>query len=56
MRFFLLYNWRYGPEKNSEKRTHPCLVPYEDLPAPEREKDDNAWIQIGMLAGEGAVE
>lgn len=56
MRFFLLYNWRYGPEKNSEKRTHPCLVPYADLPAPEREKDDNAWIQIGMLAGEGAVE
>lgn len=29
--------WSYGPERDDEKRQHPCLVPYEELP--EREKD-----------------
>ena len=47
MRFHLLYNWRLGPEKDGARRTHPCLVPYEELPLAEREKDDNAWEQIG---------
>ena len=47
MRFHLLYNWRLGPKKDGARRTHPCLVPYEELPLAEREKDDNAWEQIG---------
>lgn len=31
--------WRYGPEKNADKKTHPCLVPYDDLPVEQRRKD-----------------
>ena len=49
MRFHLLYNWRYGPEKDSLKRTHPCIIPYDSLSQEEREKDDSAWQQIGSL-------
>ncbi|WP_433302333.1 RyR domain-containing protein [Actinoplanes sp. CA-030573] len=31
--------WRYGPSRDDEKREHPCLVPYSDLPEREREYD-----------------
>ncbi len=29
--------WVYGEKRNDEKKTTPCLVPYNELP--EREKD-----------------
>ena len=53
MRFYALYNWRRGPEKNETLRTHPCLVPYAELSPEDREKDENAWLQISRLAAEG---
>lgn len=31
--------WVYGPVKDPEAKTHPCLVPYGDLPAGQRAKD-----------------
>jgi hypothetical protein len=31
--------WTYGPARDSEKKTHPCLVPYEELPESEKEYD-----------------
>lgn len=31
--------WRYGPERNDAAKTHPCLVPYHDLPESEKEYD-----------------
>lgn len=31
--------WRYGPNKDVEKREHPCMVPYDDLPPAQRAKD-----------------
>jgi hypothetical protein len=31
--------WTYGPVKDAEARTHPCLVPYGELPADQRIKD-----------------
>lgn len=31
--------WTYGPVKNPVVGTHPCLVPYEDLPDEQRVKD-----------------
>jgi hypothetical protein len=31
--------WTYGPEKNAELKQHPCMVPYESLPANQRMKD-----------------
>ena len=36
--------WTYGPERNDEKKTHPCLVPYKDLPDEEKEYDRNTSI------------
>lgn len=32
--------WTYGAKKDPEKKTHPCLVPYTDLPADQRVKDE----------------
>lgn len=32
--------WIYGPEKDVERRTHPQLVAYDDLPAAQRVKDE----------------
>lgn len=31
--------WTYGPEKDLEQKTHPCLVDYKDLPQEQRVKD-----------------
>ena len=31
--------YTYGPNKDSVKKTTPCLVPYEDLPEEEKEYD-----------------
>lgn len=31
--------WVYGPEKDAEKKTHPCIVPYAQLPHFQRLKD-----------------
>jgi len=31
--------WVYGPVRDSAKKEHPCLVPYEDLPESEKEMD-----------------
>lgn len=32
--------WVYGPTKNIETKTHPCMVPYEELSETDRLKDD----------------
>lgn len=31
--------WTWGPNKDAEAKTHPCLLPYEDLPPDQRVKD-----------------
>lgn len=31
--------WVYGEEKNEEAKTHPCLVPFEELPVEQKAKD-----------------
>jgi hypothetical protein len=31
--------WTYGPEKDMDAKTHPCLVPYDGLPPEQRAKD-----------------
>ena len=45
-RFYALYNWKWGPEKDEALRTHPDLVPYEELSPGEREKDRGAWRML----------
>lgn len=31
--------WVYGIKKDSEAKTHPCLVPFEELPLYQQAKD-----------------
>jgi len=31
--------WVHGTVKDSEKKTHPCMMPYEELPVEQRRKD-----------------
>lgn len=31
--------WKYGDVKDSEKKEHPCIVPYNQLPVEQRTKD-----------------
>lgn len=42
--------WRYGPVKDPDQRTHPLLVPYEDLPDYERRKDQLVVAIVKALA------
>ena len=39
MKSYLKMGWKYGPARNPEKKTHPDLIPYWELPQDERDKD-----------------
>lgn len=39
MRDKIADGWVYGEEKNAEVKTHPCLVPFEELPVFQQKKD-----------------
>lgn len=32
--------WKYGPVKDPVKKEHPCFLPYAELPAAQRAKDE----------------
>lgn len=32
--------WVYGEVKDPDKKTHPCILPYDQLPPEQRKKDD----------------
>lgn len=36
--------WTYGATRDDAEKTHPCLVPYEELPESEKEYDRNTAI------------
>lgn len=36
--------WKYGAQRNDVAKTHPCLVPYENLSEEEKEYDRNTSI------------
>ncbi len=38
-RFKVADGWTFGPVKDPGAKTHPCLVPYGDLPPHQRVKD-----------------
>lgn len=41
--------WKYGEERNDNLKTHPCLVPYEDLTDEEKVYDRNTSISTLKL-------
>jgi len=41
--------WKYGEQRNDELKTHPCLVPYENLPEEEKDYDRNTSISTLKL-------
>ncbi len=41
--------WVYGKERNTELKTTPCLVEYEDLPEFERDFDRNTAMETIKL-------
>ena len=41
--------WVYGEERNNERKTTPCLVPYEELPDSEKAYDRNTAVETIRL-------
>lgn len=41
--------WTYGAVKDTEKKTTPCLVPYDELPESEKEYDRNTAMEALKL-------
>jgi len=49
--------WTYAPPpRDDAKNTHPCLVPWEELPEEEKEKDRQAVRQIPKLLSQMGFE
>jgi hypothetical protein len=44
----LEHGWTYGPTKDRHHKTHPCMVPYSELPPSQRIKDE-LFIAITSL-------
>lgn len=44
--------WHYGETKDPEAKTHPCLLPYPDLPPKQRIKDElfSVAVRAAILA------
>ena len=47
--------WKFGPVKDSEKKEHPCLVPYEHLPFFQQVKDHLFAGIVRAMAPAGQV-
>lgn len=43
--------WVWGLEKDTELKTHPCFVPYEELPKAQQVKDHLFKAVVCALAG-----
>ena len=41
--------WSYGEERNDTLKTHPCLVPYEELPETEKAYDRDTSLETLKL-------
>ena len=43
--------WQYGPEKDPEKKEHPCMVAFNQLPREQRAKDYLFTAVVKSLRG-----
>ncbi len=48
----LRQGWNHGSERDDTNKTHPDLIPYEDLPEVDKEHDRSAaiWVLKVILA------
>ncbi len=42
--------WSYGPIKDPATKTHPCFVPYDELPLEQKAKDE-IFITVVRVVG-----
>lgn len=52
LRFYIFYNWSYGPTRDDEAKQHPMLCPYEELTPEQRKERDAAWELMGNISVE----
>lgn len=52
LKFKIGDGWVFGPVKDAEKKAHPCLVPYGELPEMQRQKD---VLYVGVVRGMAAA-
>ena len=43
--------WKYGPVKNTDKKEHPCMMPFAALPPEQRAKDHLFKAVVDSLRG-----
>ena len=43
--------WKYGRERDDERKEHPCLLPYNELPENEKEYDRNTAMETLKVIG-----
>lgn len=43
--------WKYGPAKDSEKKEHPCFMPYAELPQEQKAKDFLFRAVVHLMSG-----
>lgn len=49
LRFYIFYNWSYGPVRDDMARQHPMLCRYEELTSEQKKERDAAWELMGNL-------
>lgn len=47
--------WVYGPVKDPDAKTHPCIVPYDDLPPEQRAKDHTFRAVVATMLRQSAT-
>lgn len=55
MRHKIAQGWQYGLVKDEQAKTHPCLVPYADLPGPQKIKDELFLAVVAVLASNAVI-
>lgn len=48
MKYKKMYGWKHGDILDSEKKEHPCMVPFSDLPSFEKYKDELAILSYDI--------
>ena len=52
LRFYVFYNWSYGPVHDDAARQHPMLCGYDQLTLEQKIERDAAWELLGQISKE----